>query len=500
MALFRTMAAALGFAATLAACGGGGPAPDGPPPQTEAARSASEQRLGDQTHPQILAQYGGAVDGPVADYVESLGRRLSAVTAQPDAPWTFTTLDSPVVNAFALPGGYVYVTRGLIALAGDEAELAGVIGHEIGHVTAAHTARRQTQAGIAQVGVMAAVIGAAVLGADGAVLDALGQGAGAVAQGAVASFSRGQELEADRLGVEYLLRADYDPAAQADFLRAMQAQSELSAQLAGATYDPNRVDFFATHPATAERVRLAEQAAIGAGDSATRNPEAFFGAIDGMIYGDSPEQGFVRGRRFIHPVLRFAFEAAPGFTILNSADRVTMRADGGGASVVFDGGRDPGGSLQRYIADDWAAGLARQARVGRLEFLPLEQVSGLEAAAARMPIATRQGTAMAHMTVIRAPGDRLYRFFGLTGQGDGAAAEGVAATARSFRALSSAEARAVQPLRIAVRRVQAGDTVASLARRMAFDTAAQERFRVLNGLGPGQEPAPGDFVKLVVEG
>ena len=484
-------------ALALAACAQA-PAPDGPAPLQERARTAAEQRLGDQAHPQILAQYGGAYEGPVSAYVERLGRRLAAVTAQPEGPWTFTVLDSPVVNAFALPGGYVYVTRGLIALAKDEAELAGVVGHEIGHVTAAHTAERQTRATIAQAGLLATMIGAAVLGADRSVLDLIGQGAGAAAQGTLASFNRAQELEADRLGVEYLLAADYDPAAQADFLRQMQAQSELSARLAGGRYDPNRVDFFATHPATAERVRLAQAAALNAQAAAVnRNEAAFLDAIEGMTYGDSAAQGFARGQRFIHPELRFAFEAAEGFTIANAADRITMRGPRG-ASVVFDGGRDPGGPLDAALRG-WASEIASRTRTGRLEIDPATRIGGLEAASAAMPVAVRGGAGLAQMTLIRAPGGRLYRFFGLSALDDRAAQAGVRRTAQSFEALSARQAAAARPWRIAVRTVRPGDTVASLAARTPFEEAAEERFRVLNGLAPGETLTPGQRVKLVVE-
>lgn len=483
--LARTLLLAAALAVPLAGCGGPAPqtAPLAPGAQPQVSpRTAQEQRLGDQTHPKILAQYGGAYAGPVGDYVRTIGRRLAAVTPQASAPWTFTVLDSPVVNAFALPGGYVYVTRGLVALADDEAQLAGVIGHEIGHVTAAHSAQRQTQAAVAQAGVLAAVIGAAILGADRSVVDLLGQGAGAAAQGVVASYSRSQELEADRLGVAYIAQAGYDPAAQAGFLRAMQAQDALSAQLKGGSYDPNRVDFFASHPATAERAR---------------NRDAFLAAIDGMVYGDSAAQGFVRGQSFIHPELRFRFDAPAGFAITNAAQQVVMQGSGG--RIVFDGGRDPGGDLRAYVADGWAAALAQQTRTGQLQFRPTSRIGGMEAAAAIMPVQTQGGVALAHMTVIRNGAGRLYRFFSVVPPNDPAALAAVERGAASFRQLGAAEARAAKPWRIDIATVRPGDTPASLARRMPFDRAGEARLRVLNGLAPGEPLRPGQKVKLVVE-
>lgn len=219
---FRAAAAASLFSLALTACAGGPPAGA---PRTVAARSAAEQQAGDQNHPQILQQFGGEVQDPaIRAYVDEIGRKLVRQTEQPGAKWKFTVLDSPVVNAFALPGGYVYVTRGLIALANDEAELAGVIGHEIGHVTAAHSANRQERSTLAQLGVLGAQVAGAVAGLSGPLLDMLGQASGAAGQAYVASYSRTQEFEADQLGVRYLAAAGYDPSAEADFLASLQAE------------------------------------------------------------------------------------------------------------------------------------------------------------------------------------------------------------------------------------------------------------------------------------
>jgi predicted Zn-dependent protease len=494
----RTLGA-LGIGLGLAGC----TAPNPSAPQTYDARSASEQREGDQAHPQILQQFGGAYTrGGVDSYVNDIGVRLAANSEQPDAKWTFTVLDSPVINAFALPGGYVYVTRGLIALANSEAELAGVIGHEIGHVTAAHSVQRQQQSAIAQAGVLAAVIGAAILGADPTAVDAVGKLGSTVGQGTVASFSRGQELEADSLGVRYLARTSYDPFAQADFLKNMAAQSELSAKLAGQGFDPNRVDFFASHPASADRVHqaiaAARQQGVEMNENAPRNRERFLAEIDGMTYGDSVDQGFVRGRRFVHPKLGFEFTVPPGFEIINSAASVTARGPRG-SGVIFDGGRDPGGALDAYISGQWAPQIAKQTRVGQLQGLRTLRINGMDAATGVMPVATNSGTRAARMTVIRTPGGRLYRFLGIADPNDSGALAGVEQAAQTFRTLSAAEAAAFRPWRIDVVTVRPGDTVERLAARMPFDTANAERFRVLNGLGPNEPLRVGEKVKLVVQ-
>ena len=478
----------------------GGPSPDAP--RTVSQRSNSDQRLGDQEHPKIMAAFGGEVqDARLRGYVRDIGMRLAAQSEQPQGPWTFTVLDSPVVNAFAVPGGYIYVTRGLIALANDEAELAGVIGHEIGHVTGAHTAKRQERAGIAQLGVFAATLGAALLGAGNEAVRAVNQLGNQVGQGYVAGFSRTQEFEADRLGVRYIAKGGYDPFAQADFLESLQRTTELQSQIAGRGYDPNRVDFLSTHPATAQRVREAISAArrdgVAVPDGAPRNQERFFREIDGMIYGDSAEQGFVRGNTFSHPKLRFEFTVPQDFRIQNSSRQVTA-AGPSGAGLIFDGDKAGRGGADDYIARTWAPSIAQQTRTGQLTNLRRFNINGMDAASGQMAIETRGGVRIARMTAIRL-GDTMYRFLGVQPQGADRLGQSMDDAARTFRRLSAGEARRLKPYKIAVRTVRGGDTVAKLARRSAFDDFAEQRFRVLNGLQPGEGLRVGQRVKMVVE-
>ncbi len=484
---------ALALAAMLAAL----PAPERPLAE---ARPASEQRVGDENHPKILNQFGGEVrDEALRAYVDRIGRRLVEVTDEAGEPWTFTVLDTPVVNAFALPGGYVYVSRGLIALANDEAELAGVIGHEIGHVVASHGASRNERAGWAQLGLAVGTIVGAVVGIPGETLQVLNQLGAAGAQGLIASYSREQELEADRLGVECLAKAGYDPDAQADFLASLKNETALQATIAGQAYNPNRVDFFASHPATGERVRKAARLAEQY-DTEERTPrfrKRFYEAIDGMIYGDSPAQGMVRGGRFVHPELRFAFEAPEGFRIQNAAANVTM-AGPQGAGIVFDGDQGRRQDPEAYIARTWAPAIARQARVGQLSGMKRGKIGGLDAAFATMPVETQQGVRILRLTAIR-DGDAIWRFMGVQPQGEDRLGAVMDRAAESFRNLSAEEASAFKPQRIKVHEVRAGETPASLARRAAFGDRAEERFRVLNGLAPSGELREGQKVKLVVE-
>ena len=447
---------------------------------------AEEQRIGAEQHPKLVEAFGGRYDDPgLQRYVESIGRLLQATSEQPTPPYTFVILDSPTVNAFALPGGYVHVTRGLMALANDEAELAGVIAHEIGHVTARHSAERYSQGLIAG-------LGAAILGAvtdSRTVTDIARIAAGAYVQG----YSRSQEHEADTLGVRYLARGGFDATAMSSFLEAMEAESALARTIAGARGEGPLADLFASHPRTADRVRKSANAAKArfGGDRARA---IYLGKIDGMIYGDSPDEGFVRGRHFAHPVLRFAFTAPPGFRLRNSPEAL-VGTHASGARMRFDGANleRPWLSTWHYVTDVWAAD-ARLAGVERMA------IDGLEAVTATTRINTRSGVRDVRLVAIRDASDHVYRFLFLTPP-DRTRAFGAPfrRAVDSFHRLSRREAAALRPLRLRVVAVEPGDSVASLAARMAFDDFRAERFRVLNGLAPGARLQPGRLVKIVTE-
>ncbi|MFQ5566030.1 MAG: M48 family metalloprotease [Paracoccaceae bacterium] len=492
--------AMLGLGAlALVACEPAGGHRAGLTPETSAVRSASEQREGDQNHPKIVARFGGVYQNArVAAYVSGIGQRIARVSEQPTARWTFTVLDSPTVNAFAIPGGYVYITRGLVALAGDEAQLAGVIGHEIGHVVAGHSALRRERGTVAGLGLLAGAIGMAVLGVDPNVAGGLMNVGRAAAGGYLAQYSRSDELDADNLGIRYLARAGYDPYAQADFLDRLSASSELQARIAGGGYDPNRVDFFASHPATGPRtrqaIRVAETAGAVATAGANRNRERFLAAIDGMVYGDSAAQGFVDGRTFSHPKLRFTYRAPPRFTITNSATAV-VAAGPRDSRFILDGDRDRGGRLTDYIGRVWAPEIAKNIRTGQLTGLRRERINGLDAASAVLPVRLNNRTYDALLVAYRLDG-KLYRITGLAPRGSGLLPAMMDA-ARTFRRLSAAEAGRLREKRISIVAVRGGDTPERLARRMNFDDYRLERFRVLNGLRPGEPLRAGERVKLV---
>lgn len=457
---------------------------------------AQEKQIGAEQHPQIMQQFGGAYDDPaLRAYVEEIGESLAAVSELPDLDFTFTLLNSEVANAFALPGGYVYITRGILALAENEAEVAGVLGHEIGHVTGRHSAQRQTQAQTAGIlGTLGTVAAAVLLGQTGA--QVAQQAAGLGAQAYVASYSRDQELEADTLGIRYLQRAGYDPAAMATFLEKLNDSSELDRALAGQEGDP-AASWFATHPRTLDRVEDAI-AAIDDGAEGRVRRQAYLEQIDGMIYGPDPSQGFVEGTTFVHPELGFAFEAPEGFQIQNTPSAVLGR-DRDGRIMLFTLA-DPGNrSLDDYVAGPGLRQVAQQfqAEVSSPRGVQSFKVNGLPAASASATLRKDGGTADVGLAAVDA-GRNTYQFVFLAqGNMDRTTARNFQDTVTSFRGLSAEEAEAYQPKRIQVVSAEPGQGADSLARRMAVDTAAEERFRVLNQLALEDGIDGGERVKLV---
>lgn len=493
-------------ALAIAACAqpGAGPTADtaaapAKAPKTSKRRSPSQQKIGDENHPKIVSKYGGVYqNAKLAAYVNQLGGKLAEVSEQPNEKWTFTVLDSPTVNAFALPGGYVYITRGLAALANSEAELAGVIGHEIGHVTAGHSSLRQDRNAVATGVLLGAQLLGAIAGIDANILKAGAQIGQAVAGGVLANYSRTDELDADNLGIRYIGKAGYDPYAQADFLESMAASSGLDAKLKGGSYNPNATDFFASHPANGPRTRQAIQAAKASGAQipvgASRNRDRFLNIIEGVTFGDSEEQGFVDGNSFKHPQLRFAFSAPNGFKITNSASNVTATGPQN-ARFIMDGGKNPTGRLTDYITGTWMPGIAKTYRVGRVSQLQPRRINGLEAASGVVPVQIEGNTFQALLVAIRLDG-ALYRLTGLVPPG-ASMLPIMDQAARTFRKLTSSEANKLRSSRVDVVTVKRGETVASLARRMNVAELKEDRFRVLNGLKPGEQVKRGQRVKLI---
>lgn len=483
---FRRAAVALGCAALLAlgACSTN-PA-TGEQSFTAFMSPQDEVRIGSEQHPKILEQFGGALDDPeIGGYVATLGARLAAVSDRPDINFTFTVLNSPIVNAFALPGGYVYISRGLMALANNEAELAGVIGHEIGHVTARHSAERYSRSVL--VGLGAGILGAVT--GQRAIADLANVGAGLYIQ----SYSRSNEFEADSLGLRYMTRIGYDPRAVADFLSSLGATTRLEAKLRGSDSDPDAFNLLATHPRTLDRVREAQEA-TGTLQPGRMERDTYLRKIDGLLYGDDPQQGFIRDRLFVHPVLGFEFTVPPGFILMNSSNQVVAR-NRGGTTISFSGAVDATGrSMAQYLGgSEWTSKL-------RLANLESFTVNGMDAATAATALQTQKGVVSIRLVAIRASDRQIYRFvFAGAPNALTALSTDLQRTTYSFKLLSESEAAAYKPHRLRIVQVRPGDTVDSLATRMPAGPEQRARFLVLNGLEGNEAVTPGQLIKIVTE-
>ncbi len=475
----RTILAALALGAATA-CASVNSTPDAP------EILPSERQQAAQMHPQILAEFGGEYQSPASAYVTRIGEQ-TAIAAGVPGQCTFTVINTDVINAFAVPGCYIYITRGLLAVMNSEDELASVLGHEVGHVVADHSDRRQNRGTLAGLG--AVLVG--VLSGSGELMNAASQ----AAQVWTLGYSRDQEYESDDLGIRYMLANGYNPYAAADMLGALGAASSLDALTKGRDDSESIPEWSRTHPLSENRVQraLANANASGVAPNAiAEKVSPFLTATNNMIYGDDPEQGFILGRTFAHPTLKLAFEAPEGFSLTNSPQAVLISGPNN-QRALFAGGRLEGGIsqytqavLQNFLGET-------QAQVGQLQ---TTNIHGFETARLPARVQNSQGQLVdVAVTAYRFRADSAFHFITLAPANGG---QDLAPLLSSFRALSDSEAAALKPRRLQIVTVGRNDTIASLSRRMAFEQYQEERFRVLNGLGANDQLQQGQQVKIVV--
>ena len=452
-----------------------------------------ELRIGAEEHPKMIKEFGGAyADAKLRAYIRRIGLKLAGFSEARDLPYTFTILNNDKVNAFALPGGYVYITRMLLALAENEAEMASVLAHEIGHVAARHTAERYSTAMATNLGLM--LLGA--IGSSAGLPSGVGRIIGFGAQAALQGHSREQELEADMLGVRYMTRAGYTADGMTSFFYKMQAHAELERAMEGKKGETGN-NIMSTHPRTAQRINQA----IGLARAApVRDPilgrGEFLAEIDGMVFGDDPEQGVRRGRVFTHPELRVEFRVPPDFVLFNSPRQVIARGPGNSV-VIFDMAPDKTArrvrSLRGYIAETWASNLALrgQERIA---------INGMRAATAEARVSTRGGPRDIRLVAIRGSEGRIFRlaFISAPEMTARLSAE-FRRTTWSFRRISEAEARAIKPLKVRVVTVKDGDTALGLSARMPLGKFNRRWFETMNRNALGRGLAAGGAVKTVGE-
>ena len=458
--------------------------------QTARNISASDKATGAKANPELVAEFGGAVSGPQAAYVASVGKNIAIQSGLSNArdDFTVTLLNSPVNNAFAIPGGYVYTTRQLVALMNNEAELAGVLGHEVGHVAARHSKQRQKAATRNSIlGVLGQVLGSAVGGGFGNII---AQGSGLGAQALTASFSRTQETQADNLGIQYMKSAGYDARALSTVLASLANQTALDARLMGSS-GRSVPQWANTHPDPASRVRAALVRA-GATANGITNRDTFLSRIDGILYGDDPKQGVVEGNRFTHPDFRLTFQAPNGFALMNGTRAVTIGGTSGKgefSSAAYNG------NLESYVRSVFASlGSTNQAQIP-ISQLERTTVNGIPAAYGTARVTSGNSQVDVVVFAYEFASGQAYHFTTLSPAGRSGAFEPMF---RSVRRISASEAAAIKPRRIAVVTARSGDTVRSLANRMAYSDYQLERFLVLNGLTANSTLSAGQKVKIVV--
>ncbi len=453
-----------------------------------------EQKIGAEEHPKMLREFGGTYsDAELQAYVEAIGQKLAKQSELPDQKFQFFVLDDDSVNAFALPGGYVYISRGLITLAEDEAEIAGVIGHEIGHVVARHSAQRYSGQVATQIGVTAVSILGAVLGAPAGVGDIVSFGA----QAALQSYSRSQELEADRLGIRYMSKTGYNTDALGDFFAKLDEQTTIAAAMAGQAKGGDSI--MATHPRTADRIQQARSlAAESMPASAQRGRDPFLTQVDGVLFGPDPKQGFMKGDTFIHTGLGFRFDFPPGFTVKNGKTQV-LGTDGKGTEVVFSMA-DPSvasgyADLTAYLSGPWAkeSGVA-PSNVQRLN------INGFDAATGTARGKTNFGTRDIRFLAIRTSRDRIFRFVFLTDPNvTSAMSVPLRRTTYSFQLISPADINQVRAPVIRVVNVPNGASVSSMSSRMPLGKYNDDWFRALNLNALSDGLKAGEKVKIVTD-
>jgi len=439
---------------------------------------AQEIDLGRQYHQEVLKQYKVYDDPELAALVDKVGQELAAKSHRSNLDFHFTLLDSPEVNAFALPGGYVYITRGIVAYMNREEELAGVLGHEIGHVTARHSVRQQAAA------TTAGLLGAVATVVTGS--NTVGQLSNQVGGALVSGYGRGHELEADRLGAEYLARAGYDPRMMLEVVGILKDQEAFEKQRAAEEGREPRIyhGVFSTHPDNDRRLQEVIEAAEKFRNPEPRrsDPARFLAVLDGLTFGDSEDQGIVSGNRFYHKNLNFRIIFPPGWRVENRPEQ--LLAVQPGESAVFlvrldqtDGRESADAYLRRKFGN-----------LTRGQSLDGDSYTGLTTG--KNPFGT--GTIR---VAAASRGDKMYVFYG--------AARGPIPekkffdTVKSLRQLTKQERALATAKHIELVRAGPGDTFSSMARQSDLGKYTESQLRLLNGKFPDGEPQAAQLIKIV---
>jgi len=445
---------------------------------------AQEIATGQQMHPEALKEFGKYEDPELQGYVDRLGQTLARSSHRPDLPWTFTVVDSAAINAFALPGGYIYITRGIMTYLNSEAELVGVLGHEIGHVTARHAVEQYSRAMGSQLGLTALMIFVPQT-------RPFGDAAGSALSLMFLKHGRDDELQSDRLGAEYAAQNGWDPAGVMGMLRALARLDETEGSSRGVP------GWLSTHPEPANRVNdvqpLVAELRQKYGDLPVRRAE-YLNRIEGIMVGENPREGVIRGNAFLHPDMRFALDFPEGWQIQNGKAQVVAKEPNRNNFVLLQLIDNPERlSIEEVARRSMANAGFRQAGGER------SRVNGLNAYLGLWQGQMQQLGDVAARTAHIEHGGRVFLVVGLTPANEYRSNEAVLArSVESFRPISAAEAERIKPNRLRFYTVRRGDTWQSIAQRYDAGGMSAARLAIFNGFAPSEQPREGDRVKVVV--
>jgi predicted Zn-dependent protease len=443
---------------------------------------SQEIAMGQESHPEVLAEFGTVADPTLQDYFSRVGLELAKISHRPAIPWKFTVVDSPVVNAFAVPGGYIYLTRGILAYMNNEAEMAGVLGHEIGHITARHSVTQLSQQQLMGLG----------LGL-GSIFSPTFRQLSDLAQTGLSvlllKYSRDHERQADQLGIDYMAKAGYDPIQMSRFFQVFERMSSNE----GASI-PN---WLSTHPAPPDRIQATAAAAekIKRDNPATQfkvNGDALLARIDGVVHGENPREGFVEGGHFYHPDLRFQLDVPQGWKVENTKSSVVFAEPGGNAVVQLTLVPPTAGQTPEAVGSN----AARQEGTQFVEGGSL-RINGNAAYLGRYRVQDETQT-IDILAAFISYGKNVYQLAGMAPASAYAAfARSLDGTVRGFRELTDARILSVQPDRVSVYRARKGETLRSITKSQPQSRITLEALALINRLEPDQVLDAGAPVKLV---
>jgi predicted Zn-dependent protease len=441
-----------------------------------------EIQIGQQQDVQTRREMGVYDDDALQQYVTSVGLKLAQASERPSLPWHFTIVDVPAINAFALPGGYIYITRGILPFLQDESQLAGVLGHEIGHVTARHAAEQYSRATGAQLGL---ILGSVFVPGGAGLAQAGGSGLGLL----FLKYGRDDESQADGLGVRYAARAGWDPDGVPQMLATL-GRVEEAADNKGV---PN---WLSTHPAAADRVERVQAAVRDAEAGATKfttDRDGFVRRVDGIVFGDNPSQGIVRGNRFMHPGLRFSIDFPQGWDVNNGQTQVVAKEPGANNLMVLQLVDRPVGRTIEEIA------LQSMQRAGfRQESGDRRSINGLSAFVGTFA-GSLQGQGRVVVRAAYVQHDRDVMMIAGISPPDSYERVDPALTKaiESFRPMSRGEAEEIRPNHVALYTARHGDTWQSIASREGDAIVKATTLAILNGHAIDDPPRPGERLKIV---